>query len=239
MNLVYSTSNGTAAVHARGGAAGCTPGINACDYVTIPAGTAIVIPAGETVVNVPVSVVGDTMFEGNQTFTFTVGLAAGETDATIGDGAAIGTIVDDDAVPTLAINDPAAVQEPNVAVDATTTTPVTFTITLTGAHERQATVVWSTTDGTATGGVNLGILTLATTDYFIAGGTATFAGTVGASQTASVSVGIRRNSANDPAGTGTETFFVNLGRSVFGATVAPTNATIADNQGLGTIINRQ
>jgi hypothetical protein len=209
--------------------------------VTIPS-TAATFNPGETVLTVNVTVKGDTMYEGNQTFNFNVALAAGETDATLGDGLAIGTIADDDPVPTLSINSPAAVQEPNVTVNSSSTTPIVFTITLTGAHEQASSVVWSTQNGTAQGGLNLGT----TTDYIpvppfllqTGSSTADFVATTAASQTATAAVQIRRNSAGDVP---SETFFVNLGVAKLLSipyNVAPTNAVISVGQGVGTITNR-
>ena len=105
------------------------------------------------------------MYEGNQTFNLVVALAPGETDASIFDGTGVGTIVDDDPIPTLTINDPAALLEPNVAVNSATTAPMTFTITLTGAHEQASSVVWSTAERHRSGCGQLAVGVTNSTDY--------------------------------------------------------------------------
>ena len=92
------------------------------------------------------------------------------------------------------------------------TTSAVFTVTLSTATSQTVTVNYATANGTATEG----------SDYTAASGTLTFAPGV-TSQTLTVAVlGDTRNEAN-------ETFFVNLS--------TPSNATIADGQGQGTILN--
>jgi uncharacterized membrane protein len=90
--------------------------------------------------------------------------------------------------------------------------PATFTITLSAAYSQPVNVAYATADGTATAG----------SDYQAASGTLTFA-PGDTSKTLSVQViGDRLPEPN-------ETFFVNLS--------SPTNATIADGQGVGTILD--
>jgi len=110
-------------------------------------------------------------------------------------------------LPTLAIND-VSVNEGNSG-----TTDAVFTVSLTGASVGTATVNYQTGDGTATGG----------DDYVANSGTLTFSG---ATTTQTITVAINGD-VNDEAQD--ETFFVNLSN--------PTNATIADAQGQGTIVN--
>jgi len=100
-----------------------------------------------------------------------------------------------------------AVNEGNSA-----TTPAVFTVTLSAVSGLPVTVAWATADGTA----------LAGSDYTARSGTLTFAPGV-TSQTVSVPV---RGDVRDEAD---ETFVVNLSNAV--------NATIADAQGVGTIID--
>jgi hypothetical protein len=130
------------------------------------------------------------------------------TNATIANATGTGTILNDDPAPTLAIN--------NVTQNEPTsgTTNFVFTVTLTGATELPAMVNYATADGTAT---------VADGDYQSASGTLTFAPGV-TSQTITVAVN------SDTATPSNETFFVNLS--------APTNATIANGQGTGTIVNQ-
>ncbi len=92
------------------------------------------------------------------------------------------------------------------------TKTATFTVTLSAASTVTATVNYQTANGTATAG----------SDYQAANGTVTFTpGQV----TQPISVTINGDQSFEPD----ETFFVNLSGA--------TNSTIADNQGLGTIIN--
>ncbi|HXG82856.1 MAG TPA: Calx-beta domain-containing protein [Pyrinomonadaceae bacterium] len=92
------------------------------------------------------------------------------------------------------------------------TTNFTFTVTKTGTTSTGSTVTFATSDGTASAG----------TDYAANSGTSTFAAG-DTSRTISVTVNGDTDVEAD------ETFFVNL--------TAGTNATITDNQGVGTITN--
>jgi hypothetical protein len=101
----------------------------------------------------------------------------------------------------------AAVTEGNTGTVATT-----FTVTLTAASPQTVTVGYATADGTATAG----------SDYQAAGGTLTFAP---GETSKTVTVLVNGDRLAEP----NETFFVNLS--------GPTNATIADGQGTGTIVD--
>src|SRR4029077_1012456 len=91
-------------------------------------------------------------------------------------------------------------------------TSATFTVTLSAAYDVPVTVNYSTANGTATAG----------SDYQAASGTLTFTpGEISKTVTVQV-IGDRLAEAN-------ETFGVNLS--------APTNATIADGTGAGTIMD--
>jgi uncharacterized repeat protein (TIGR01451 family) len=110
-------------------------------------------------------------------------------------------------VPTLSIND-VTVTEGNAG-----TVSAVFTVTLSSASSQVVTVDYTTADGTAT---------LADNDYVSTNNTLTFlAGTT--VQTLTVPVN------GDTVGELDEIFFVTLS--------SPTNATIVDNQGVGTILN--
>jgi hypothetical protein len=92
------------------------------------------------------------------------------------------------------------------------TVTAVFTVTLSAVSVQTVTVSYATASGSATAG----------TDYVAASGTLTFApGTT--SQTVTVTVN------GDTVPEANETFLVNLS--------SPTNATIADGQGQGTIVN--
>lgn len=152
---------------------------------------------------VTVNVTGDTTFEPNETFFVNLTNA---TNASITDNQGLGTINNDDGVPSISIND-VALSEGNSG-----TTPFTFTVTLSSASGVPVTVDYATADGTATAG----------SDYTATSGTLTFAPSV-TSQT--ITVNVNGDTSFEP----NETFFVNL--------TNPTNASISDNQGLGTIDN--
>jgi hypothetical protein len=92
------------------------------------------------------------------------------------------------------------------------TANMAFTITLTGATERSVTVSFATADGTAVAG----------SDYTATSGTRTFSP---GQTTATFTVPI----VGDTVHESTETFTVNLS--------SPVRATIADGQGVGTILD--
>jgi hypothetical protein len=112
------------------------------------------------------------------------------------------------AASTISINDVSA-NEGNAG-----TTAFNFTVSLSAAQPASVTVDFATADGTAT---------VADNDYAAASGTVTFA-PGDTSQT--VTVQVNGDTTFEP----NETFFVNLSN-------ATGNASIADNQGLGTIVN--
>src|SRR5205814_1376519 len=132
---------------------------------------------------------------------------SGATNSFIADNQGIGTIVNDDLQPSITIND-VAVTEGNSG-----TTNALFTLSLSNPSYQTTTVNYATADATAT---------LADNDYQNATGTVTFApGQTNRTQT----VLVNGDTKFEP----NETFQVNLSGA--------TNATIADNQGVGTIIN--
>ncbi|MCP4348818.1 MAG: hypothetical protein GY795_25345 [Desulfobacterales bacterium] len=126
-------------------------------------------------------------------------------NASVSDSQATGTINNDDTAPSLYIGDITADEGDSGTAGAT------FTVTLSQASGRTVTVNYTTADNTAT---------TADSDYTSASGTLTF--NPGAtSQTITVTV------HGDTEDEETETFYVNLS--------APSNAVIADSQGIGTI----
>jgi Calx-beta domain-containing protein len=129
------------------------------------------------------------------------------TNATMEDNQAVGAITNDDAMPTISIGDATVTEGDSGTTDAT------FTITLSSASGLTASVDWATGDDSATAADN---------DYETAGDTVTFMpGDV--SKTVTVEVN------GDAKVEENETFFVDL--------ADPTNATIADGHGVGTINN--
>ncbi len=114
------------------------------------------IPAGSSSATFTVLVNGDTLNEPNETFFVNVSNVSG---ASAGDVQGLGTIVNDDAVPSLSIND-ISVNEGNSG-----TTTANFTVSLSAASGQTVSVNYATADGTATAG----------SDYVARSGTLTFA----------------------------------------------------------------
>jgi hypothetical protein len=151
-----------------------------------------------------VQVIGDKTVESNETF-FVNLISA--TNATIADGQATGTVLNDDAAtPTLSVND-VAVVEGNLG-----TRNLTFTVRLSAISQQTINVQFATQLGTALPGV----------DYRAISGTLSFSpGTL--TRTITVAIyGDRLYELN-------EIFAINLSN--------PANATLADAQGIGTIVN--
>ncbi len=187
------------------------------DY-TAASSTPITFNPGETTQHFHVFVNGDTKYELNENFFVNL---SGESNATILDGQAQGTITNDDAAPVLAIND---VSKNEGTTTPPNTTTFTFTVTRTGSTAVGSTVNFATADGTtnpATGAVSCG----GSTDYQSNSGTVTFPATGPGSTSQTITILVCRDSTFE----GNETFFVNL--------TSPTDASIGDNQGLGTILN--
>jgi hypothetical protein len=132
---------------------------------------------------------------------------SGPVNATVSDNQGTGTITNDDAVPALSINDVAVAEE-----DSGTTT-AGFTVSLSAVSGQTVTVGYATADGTAT---------TADADYVAVSGTVSFAPGETARPVSVTVNGDTKNEAN-------ETFAVNLS--------GPVNATVSDNQGIGTITN--
>ncbi|MFA6109039.1 MAG: Calx-beta domain-containing protein [Candidatus Latescibacterota bacterium] len=183
----YATANGTAS--------------SSSDY-TSRSGS-LSFAAGETTKPVAVTIKGDLPNEADETLYLNL---TNPTNATIADAQGIGTILNDDPLPTLAISDKAT------AEGNSGTKSLTFTLTLSAASGRTVTVAWATANGTATAG----------TDYTAGSGTTSFSAGV---TTRTASVTIKGDRTSEP----NEVFYINLSN--------PTNATIADAQGIGTITN--
>lgn len=141
------------------------------------------------------------------TETFFVNLS-NATNAAILDPQGVGSITDDDPTPSLSINDLTNIAEGNSG-----TSIANFTVTLSAASGQTVTVNYATADNTAT---------TANNDYTSTSGTLTF--NPGDTQK-QIPVTIKGDTVNESD----ETFFVNL--------TSPTNATISDSQGVGTIKN--
>jgi len=122
------------------------------DYVATN-GTLVFNP-GETNKTILLTISGDVLAEGDETFFV---MLANATSADIGDGVGIGTIVDDDTV-AIAINDVSVVEENSGATNAV------FAVSLSGPGAQVVKVDYATAGDTATSGV----------DFTAASGTLTF-----------------------------------------------------------------
>lgn len=172
------------------------------DYVTNSL-TGQTIPAGSSTYTFTVQVNGDTLNEPSETFFVNV---TNVVNAVVIDGQGVGTVVNDDPLPNLSINDVSVVEGNAGTVNAV------FTVSLSAASGQTVAVNYATADGTAT----------QPADYTSTSGTLTF--TPGQT-TRTVTVPV----IGDTVPEANETFFVNLSGA--------TNATISDNQGVGTITN--
>lgn len=192
VTVVYTTTNGGAVA----------PG----DYTTTT-GTLTFAP-GVTSQNATISIVGDTTFEPDESFTVTL---SSPTNASLGTSSALGTITNDDASPnpTISISDVSTAE--NVAG-----LTQTFNVTLSQAGTSQITVVYATGAGgdTATAGA----------DYTATSGTLTFA--VGETSKP-ITVLLNNDLLDEP----NETYTVTLSNPV------GSSATIADGTGIGTIVD--
>ena len=159
----------------------------------------LVFAAGQTSKQIDVSVAGDYVDEGDETFTVTL---SAPFNADLGTSVATGTITNDDAGPKLTISDA------NVIEGTSGTTPMTFTVTMSPASVSDVTVDYATVDGTATAGV----------DYLATSGTLTIpAGQTSGTITVSV--------LGDLIPTPSETFTLSLSNPVGAKIVPPTSAT--------------
>ena len=124
------------------------------DYAST--GGTITFAPGQTSKTVDVMTNGDIVAELDESFL--VNLSA-PSRATIGDGQAVGTIVDDELQPVIDLD------RPSVGEGNTGTSTLTFTVSLSHPSAAPVTVEWATGPGTA----------LAGTDYVSGSGTVTFA----------------------------------------------------------------
>lgn len=156
------------------------------------------IPAGDSSGLITVTILEDALDEDDELFALNL---SGATNATILDNQGLGQITDNDPLPTLTIAD----VTDNEAVGS-----MAFTVTLSPVSGRAVTVVYSTTNGTATDG----------SDFTGANNTLTIpAGTT----TAFISINI----INDASFEAAEMLNVNLS--------SPTNVILGDTQAVGSI----
>ncbi len=182
ITLTYATSDGTA--------------IAGNDYTETS--DSVVIPAGSTSATITIPVIGDTVYEGDETLTLTLTAATG---ATLANATATGTILNDDNEPSVSIAN-ASVAEGNSG-----STDLIFTLTASGTSDTDISVTYETTAGTATAG----------TDYSETSGSAVIpAGSTGATITIPVT--------GDKVYEADETLTLTL-KAATGATLSTASAT--------------
>ena len=167
---------------------------------------------GEISRTLEIPVRGETVVEADETMAVILGSpnASGGSAITITDGEGIGTITNDDVAPPVLPT--LSINDTSVTEGNSGTQNATFTVSLSAPSATTVTVKYATSNGTAS----------SSSDYTAKNGTVTF--TPGQT-TRPVTVSVK----GDTTVESDETFKVTL--------TQPTNATIADNQGLGTIVN--
>lgn len=184
----YKTANGTA--------------LATQDYV--PLDDTLTFNPGETSKFIPVTILPDTVNEPTEEFFLDLDTPV---NATIAKARGIGTIPNDDPVVTFSISDVSQ------AEGDSGTTAFNFTITKTGSTTQTASVEYTTSNGSASGGSDFAPVNNVLVSF--------------ASHETSKQVTVFVNGDTDFEGD--ETFTVTLS--------APVNATIGDSQGTGTIVN--
>ncbi len=125
--VTYATANGTAA---------------SGDYTTRTP-TLLTFAPGETSKVISVAVLGDAVFEYDDTFFVNL---SNPGNATIGDAQGVGTILNDDTAPVISIGDAGVAEGNSGSVDAV------FTVNLSAAAGVPVTVMYATANGTALAG---------------------------------------------------------------------------------------
>lgn len=193
----YATTNGTA--------------FSRYDY-TATSGTLFFNP-GETSKTVNVEILGDTIYEPNETFSLVL---SGAGNGTIAKNIGVGTIIDNDAPVSLSVLDT------NVVEGNSGTKNLLFQVGLSAVNGQQVTVNYSTSDGRAIAG----------SDYTATSGTLTF---LPGTTVLNVAVPILGDTVIEPD----ETFFLNISNATGGTTIAKAQgtATIINDDGLSGGLN--
>jgi|GEM_PF-3445180 len=203
VTLNYGTSLGTANITS--------------DYDEVLGGTLTFQP-GETSKTISIAVHGDSVFEANETFYLNLSNA---TNADFLVQQATGTILNDDAVPTISVADASASEGHSGLM------PMAFTVTLSNPSSEPVTMRYSLENGTA---ISPGDYLPAGT-YLVAVGTSYDDATLITFQPGETSktiyVGLRGDTLYE--GGWDETFFLNLSEA--------THATFADARAMGTILH--
>lgn len=122
------------------------PGTATADVDFVSASGVVVFEPGETTKTIVVQVIGDEVSESNETFFVNLGPVTGP--AELLDAQGLGTIIDDDGLPSLSIDDVSETE------GNTGTKEFVFTVTLSGLTDEEVTVDYTTVAGTATAGVD-------------------------------------------------------------------------------------
>jgi hypothetical protein len=172
----------------------------------------LVFAAGETRKTLSITSRSDKLYEPDETFFVNL---TGTTNATIADGQGQGTLVNDDPVPTLRIN------QTYVREGASGMTDAVFEVTLTNGTYQTVIVNYTTADGTATAG----------SDYVAASGSVTF-------NPGETAKSIKVQVIGDSVDEANETFTVNLS-NVVNATMGTAQAVcrIDDDDGPTITVN--
>jgi hypothetical protein len=170
----------------------------------------LVFPPGALSDTIRVFVNGDSISEYDELFNVRL---SNPVHGEIASGHAIGTILDDDPLPILSINDISVVEG-----NPPDTTRANFRVTLSAASERTITVDYATANGTAGADIP-------DSDYVPIYPPRTLTFSPGDSLGKNVEVQIIGDTTPEPD----ETFFLNL--------TVPLNAVLADSQGVCTILN--
>jgi chitinase len=160
--------------------------LSSSDYVA--ASGTLTFTAGQTSKNVNVTVNGDLVAELDEPFTVDL---SGQTNATIADGEATGTILDDEGFPVIDMD------SPSVAEGNAGTTTLTYTLTLSNPSAIPVSVDWATEAVTATEDV----------DYDGDSGTVTFPALT---TSMTIDITVHGDTAYEPS----ETLAVNLSNPV-------------------------
>jgi hypothetical protein len=128
-----STKTVTADIGVSGGTAS-----TGSDYQS--SGPQVSFAPGQTIKTFAVTVIGDTVFEGNETFQVQL---INVVNANVADGIGVGTIIDDETQPTLSVNDIMVVEGDNGTSDAV------FTVSLSGTSQTSVGFAFNLTNGTA------------------------------------------------------------------------------------------
>ncbi len=175
------------------------------DFV-VSSGTLTFNPS-ETMQTITIDVIGDEVFEGDQTFGIDFFDPVDATSNPNDPGTGVGTIVNDDAQPAISVNDTSVIEG-----DISSTVTMNFDVTLSGQSELPISVEYVTNEADATADV----------DYATTGGIVNFAALT-TTQVIDIAV------TGDDTDESNETFTVDLSN--------PMNVNIADDSGIGTIID--